>query len=72
MQISDLNRAPKLWLAAHLECAKEGRQRVTVDRVRFLSAIKRSVAPRYKKLKFPMRIKSQVQFVLFCSGAVSF
>jgi hypothetical protein len=28
MQSSDLDRASELSLAAHLECAKEGRQRV--------------------------------------------
>jgi hypothetical protein len=33
-----LNRAPELWLAAHLECAKEGRQRVH-SRPRALSKV---------------------------------
>jgi hypothetical protein len=36
IQISDLNRAPELWLAAHLECAKEGVNVYTADRVRYL------------------------------------
>jgi hypothetical protein len=35
-KISDLNRAPELWLAAHLECAKEGVNVYTADRVRYL------------------------------------
>jgi hypothetical protein len=72
-KISDLNRAPELWLAAHLEYAKEGVNVYTADHVRYLSPInQKSSTASQRQLKFSTRMKSQVQWVLIYSSAAFF